>query len=483
MKQQLPEILAQASTRRILCVGDLMLDRFVYGAVDRISPESPVPVLRKTHTVEMLGGAGNVARNMAAMGLKVIMAGLVGEDDSGRRLVELLDENDRIETRIVSTAQFQTVVKSRFVARNQQLLRVDSEQANPSLDAPAKKLVELIEKAAPDCDAIVVSDYAKGAINPDVFAACRNAASRHSIPLLVDPKSRDFSIYAGATLIKPNASELAAATSLPCTADEDIEAALDAASNKVEGASIVVTRAGRGMSWLEEGHVSHKRGEARQVFDVSGAGDTSMAALALGLASGASLEQSVSLAVTASGIAVSKTGTATVDADEIIAALRTGQIDRTGVVLGRDALIDQVQKWKSAGLRVGFTNGCFDILHTGHLSLLETSRENCDRLVVAINTDASVRRLKGDERPINSEADRARLLAGMTVVDAVTNFDEDTPAELIASLIPDVLIKGGDYSIETIVGADVVRSAGGEVLIVPLVPGQSTTGIIERSRR
>ena len=481
MKQHLGELLSKARGKRVLCVGDVMLDRFEYGSVDRISPESPVPVLRKSRTVEMPGGAGNVARNMAAMGLEVTVVSCVGEDEEGQRLIELLEAHGHIHARFVKSSASETVIKTRYVANNQQLLRVDREQITPALGAAEAVLVSAISKAAADCEAIIVSDYAKGVITAGTFAACVAAAEAFDIPLLVDPKSKDLSIYTGAYLVKPNASEIAAATGLPVSSDADVQAALEAAALSLGGSRVVVTRAGKGMSWIDETSISHKKGEAKQVFDVSGAGDTSMAAIAVGIVAGGSLDDAVSLAVTASGLAVAKTGTATVDAEEILTALDPSYHHMRAPILGIEAAKEQVQTWKAAGLKVGFTNGCFDILHPGHLTLLEEARDRCDRLVVAINTDASVKRLKGESRPVNIEHDRALMLAGIAAVDAVTMFSEDTPAELISALQPDLLVKGGDYAIEEIVGAEEVRANGGEVHIVKLVQGQSTTAIIGRS--
>lgn len=482
MTQLIPQLLDEAAGKRVLCVGDVMLDRYVYGVVDRVSPEAPVPVLRKTETVEMPGGAANVARNLAALGLQTIMLGCIGDDEAGQQLDGLLRSHPQIESRLVSASNILTVVKSRFVASTQQLLRVDTESSRADIGPASAVIVSAIEKMAKDVSVIIVSDYAKGCITPAVFAACVAASRLNQIPLLVDPKSRDFSIYAGASLIKPNASELAAAANREARSDQQVEDALRLLSKEVPGTDIVVTRAGKGMSWLAGDSIAHVPGKARQVFDVSGAGDTSMAALAAALAAGASLSSAVELAVIASGLAVGKSGTATVTADEIRDADAQARHMQAAVLLETDDISDQVRRWRSAGLRVGFTNGCFDILHPGHLSLLEQAKARCDRLVVAINSDASVKRLKGPSRPVNTEGDRARLLAGLSAVDAVTRFDEDTPAEIISRLMPDLLVKGGDYTIDQIVGAETVKAAGGDVFIVPLVDGQSTTGIIARSK-
>lgn len=482
MRQQISEILEKASGKRVLCIGDLMLDRYVYGDVGRVSPEAPVPVLRKTHSLEVPGGAGNVARNLSALGINTIMLGCVGDDEAGEQLAALLGSDPLIECQLAKTSAIKTVVKSRFIASTQQLLRVDTEDDRPDMGPAGAVLASAITKAATGASAIIVSDYAKGTITPAIFTACVDAARSAGIPLLVDPKSKDFSLYAGADLIKPNASELSGATGLPTSSDRDVEAALTEAANTMPGCQIVVTRAGKGMSWLAGQETFHLRGEARQVFDVSGAGDTSMAALAAAIATGAGLRDAVALAIAASGIVVGKVGTATVSAEELHRALSQDDAPPSAPVLNRQDVMEMTQRWRAAGLRVGVTNGCFDILHPGHLKVLQQARAHCDRLIVAINTDASVKRLKGDSRPVNTESDRAILLAGIAGVDAVTSFDEDTPAALIDAIQPDVLVKGGDYKPDEIVGAETVTARGGEVIIVPLMEGRSTTGIIERSR-
>lgn len=483
MQSQLSDILDRAKGTKVICLGDVMLDRFVYGTVGRISPEAPVPVLRKNGAAEMAGGAGNVARNLAAMGLQVALFGVVGRDEFGRQLSALLDEEPGMSAFLAQSPQSQTVVKTRFVSQNQQLLRVDTEDSAPDTSDVESDLIESVRKELQSggyC-AMVISDYAKGTVTPDIMKACVALGREHMVPVLVDPKHRDFSRYAGASVLKPNAAELSAATGLPCDDDVQIEAALRAAQEQVPGTDIIVTRAGKGMSWIEAGVVHHKRGEAREVYDVSGAGDTSMAAIALGRALGEGLETAVSLAVTASGIAVGKTGTATVSADEIRLAASSSHHPLRAPILSRELLARQCEAWRKAGHRIGFTNGCFDILHPGHLKLVEEASLRCDKLIVAINSDPSVKRLKGDSRPVNNEVSRASLLSALGAVDAVTVFDEDTPAELIDVLVPDLLVKGGDYTIEQIVGAETVLAAGGEVHIVDIEAGHSTTAIIARS--
>lgn len=484
MKDKLLDLITRAQGLSVLVVGDVMLDRFVYGTVDRISPESPVPVLRKTRTSEMPGGAGNVARNLAALGLNVILVGQVGEDNDGAILADRLQTEPRIDATLVPTKNASTIVKTRYVANNQQLLRVDVEEGAGRYANANETFAEAVQSALKGgaFSAIIVSDYAKGAISAEVLDVCRNASKASGAPLLVDPKSTDMTVYRGANVIKPNASELALAAGQPCGSDSDVQQALQVVQAQLPDTDLVVTRAAKGMSWISRGEVHHKSGKAREVYDVSGAGDTSMAAIAAGLAAGGSLSEAVDLALAASGIVVAKQGTATVSADEIRQALDPHYHPLRAPILNEEMCAAQVARWKMDGMEVGFTNGCFDILHPGHLKLLEEARENCDRLVVAINTDPSVRRLKGESRPVNSEMDRALMLSGIAAVDAVTLFAEDTPKRLIDVLQPDVLIKGGDYTVETIVGADTVLANGGKVLIVDLVDGKSTTGIIERSK-
>ena len=316
-----------------------------------------------------------------------------------------------------------------------------------------------------------------------VIAAALAAGDQYGIPVIADPKGRDFTRYGAVDLLKPNASELAAAMGLRVETDQDVGEALTAAQTLLMAKSIVVTRAAKGMSYAIEGEPAvHLSGQAREVYDVSGAGDTSIAALALGLAGGGSVADAVSLAITASGIAVGKAGTATVSADEMITALQMGLRNGGVSYLTLDAARAQVASWRDSGLTVGFTNGCFDILHPGHLRVLEEAKSRCGRLVVGLNSDASVSRLKGPTRPVNDADSRARVLSGLMAVDAVVVFEEDTPGALIEALQPDLLVKGGDYSIDTIVGADTVQARGGTVHIVPLVDGQSTTAAIARAQ-
>lgn len=482
MSSRLSGLLDQAAGKRVLCIGDVMLDRFIYGAVDRISPEAPVPVLRYSRDAAMPGGAANVARNLASLGLRPVLVGTRGDDDAGRELVSRFVQDVSTSVHLVTLEGRPTTLKSRFVAGGHQLLRVDTENAAPISEATENELIGIIAAEAEGAAVILISDYAKGLLTNRLLQAILQIAADQQIPVIADPKGRDFARYGAVDILKPNASELAAATSLSVGTDEEASWALRSALDTLPAKAVVVTRAARGISFIgADRKVHHEAGRAREVFDVSGAGDTSLAALAAAIAGGGTLDEAVSMAIAASGIAVGKAGTATVTADEVKSALTDcGPAGRAGI-LPIDAMIGQAERWRAAGLRVGFTNGCFDILHPGHIRVIEQARSHCDRLIIGLNSDASVKRLKGAQRPINSEQARADVLAALSAVDGVTIFDTDTPLEVITALKPDVLVKGGDYTKETIVGADIVEARGGEVIIVPLVPGHSTTATIARS--
>jgi D-beta-D-heptose 7-phosphate kinase/D-beta-D-heptose 1-phosphate adenosyltransferase len=479
----LQRLLDRASAARLLCVGDLMIDRYVHGEVARISPEAPIPVLTRELQTAMLGAAGNVARNVCALGAKAVLLGVVGDDAEAISAADLIAQAPGVEGRLVTAPGRRTTVKTRFVCGGQQLLRVDWED-----DAPVSSKVEAdlaaVLKGDAGLRAILVSDYAKGVMTPAVIRACLTAAAQLGCPMIVDPKG-DFAKYGAVDLIKPNAKELAAATGLPTRTDAQVEAALAQALAQCGAKALLVTRAGQGMSLMRrgEGAAQHFRARARTVFDVSGAGDTCLAALGLALAAGAALEQAVALAILASGVVVGKAGAATVSPAELVEAELAGRMaPAEAKVAMADQAAEAVARWRAAGLRIGFTNGCFDILHRGHVAYLNQARAWCDRLVVGLNSDASVRGLKGDGRPVNPLESRALVLAGMACVDLVTPFDAPTPIELITALRPDVLVKGADYSVEEVVGFDVVQAYGGEVRLADIVDGYSTTAVIAKLR-
>ena len=478
----LQRVCEQAPGLNLLCVGDIMLDRFVYGRVNRISPEAPIPVLFQTSETCMPGAVGNVARNTVSLGAKCSVISTVGGDAEADELISLLEAETGMSAALTKSPDRRTTVKVRYISSGQQLLRVDSEQTGKlSPDAEAE-LVASIVTLGQSAQAILLSDYAKGVVTDAVIQACLMASEKNGIPLIVDPKGLDFQKYGAASLIKPNVSELSAVIGLPLETDEQVEAALKVAVDTFSADGILLTRSEKGLSYLRRGgEVRHFAAEKREVFDVSGAGDTSLAAIGIALASGASLDAAAQFALIASGIAVGKAGTAVVTNDEMQRTIHLKQAERRE---DPSQPIEQlVRNWRAQGLSVGFTNGCFDILHAGHLSALEFAASHCDRLVVGLNSDASVSRLKGPERPVNGEHDRASLLRGLKPVDAVAIFEEDTPFELIKRIQPDVLVKGGDYTPETVVGADIVAANGGRVIIAPLLEGRSTTSIIEKTRK
>ena len=467
---------------RVACVGDLMVDRYVYGEVTRISPEAPIPVMRKSSAQTMLGGMGNVARNVAGLGGRAGVVGVIGDDAAASEALALVGADAGLESHLVTAKGRPTTIKTRFVASGQQLLRLDDEDVG-RVDAETEaRLVRAVEHAAEDAGVILLSDYAKGAVTPAVIEACLRAARTFGAALIVDAKARSFEKYGAADLIKPNALELAVMTGLSTETDEEVEAALTVVLGSCAAKAILVTRGAKGMSLAERGKpVKHVRGVPRRVFDVSGAGDTGLAALGLAMAAGAEIEDAVALAVLASGVAVTKVGTAVVTPAELIdaeLAAHLGPAEAKVVTLEQAAA--EAERWRAQGLKVGFTNGCFDILHRGHVAYLTQARAWCDRLIVGVNSDGSVKALKGEGRPVNDLESRALVLAGLAPVDLVAPFAEDTPIALIKAIRPQVLIKGADYTVQTVVGAAEVQSWGGEVKLAEIVEGYSTTAAIAR---
>jgi len=462
------------SGRRVLVLGDVMLDRFVYGGAKRLSPEAPVPVVRLSEHRAMAGGAGNVARNIQALGGEVLLLAAIGADAAGEELAGLLGA----AARLLLIPGRMTPVKMRVIAGRQQVVRVDEEDASPIADPTP--LLDALPAALDGSHAVVLSDYAKGTLPPALIAAAIAGARARGIPVLADPKGRDFARYAGVDVLTPNAGELAEAAGHPTATDAECEAAARRLLARIEARAILATRSEKGMMLVpRDVPATLVPALAREVFDVSGAGDTVIATLALGVASGLSLDAAMRAANAAAGVVVGKLGTATCSLAELEAALRTDE----GALLSWPEAARQVASWQAQGLRVGFANGCFDLLHAGHVGLLRAARSHCDRLVVALNDDASVSRLKGETRPINTLADRAAVIGALAAVDAVVGFAEDTPLAAILALRPDLLFKGQDYRIEEVVGAPEVASWGGRTVLLELLPGRSTTGIVERMRR
>ncbi len=470
--------LPSVSHLRILVIGDIMLDRYWHGPADRVSPEAPVPVINVQQTEHRPGGAANVALNLVSLGAQCTLVGLVGDDEAGEELRKTLTAAG-VECDFVTVPEWQTIVKLRLLAQKQQLMRADFEALPPDYGASERigTVQNKIEKHLREADVFVIEDYDKGAVeDPQALIHAANAAN---VPVLVDPKMKALSVYSKATVIKPNEKEFAHALSGGSQRPpKDIGEATVAMCRDLQLAGMVVTRGGDGMEVCDGTSVRHVPARPVEVFDVTGAGDTTAATLALGLGLGWPLIDCARVANVAASIVVSKSGTAPVTGPELRTVLSREVADRG--MTTREELAAAVADAQANGERVVFTNGCFDILHAGHVTYLEEAAALGDRLVVAINDDASVTRLKGEGRPVVPVEGRSRVLEGLACVDWVVNFDEDTPEPLLQLLKPDVLVKGGDYGPDEVVGADLVRAYGGEVQVLSLVADVSTTAIVER---
>jgi D-beta-D-heptose 7-phosphate kinase / D-beta-D-heptose 1-phosphate adenosyltransferase len=479
--------LSDLSRQTVLCVGDLMLDEFVYGDVSRISPEAPTPVIAVKRTETMIGGAGNVARNLTSLGVRCIFVGVVGDDDAGAALTAALEAQPLTDFNLVVGEGRLTTRKVRFVSEHfsTHLLRADWEKAEPIDRASEDALIGHITQLLPRAGAVVLSDYAKGTLTPRVIRAAIESANRLKKPVVVDPKGRDYGMYREATLITPNRAELADATRSNARTDDEIAAAAASLREALAADAVLVTRSEEGMTLVAADSPVHVPAYAVKVRDVSGAGDTVVAVLAAMLALRADFESAMRAANAAAAVVVGKRGTASVSVAELRARiLPAATLAPEEKIVFDWALLDEhLDTWRRQGLRIGFTNGCFDLLHPGHVKLLAGARASCDRLVVGLNGDASVTRLKGAGRPVQPVEARAEVLAALEAVDLVVTFDEDTPEKLIAKVKPTVLVKGADYSREQVVGRELVEAIGGEIVLIDIVPGYSTSAVVERTRK
>lgn len=465
-----------------LVIGDLMLDRYLIGEVERISPEAPVPVVLLKQQIERAGGAANVAVNLALLGVPTRIAGCVGSDGDGAALLKMIAEMGISTSGIMQSNHRPTTTKTRILGGHQQMMRVDQESHAAFTEAESQQLQGLVAQMLAEKPALVIlSDYAKGVLSAQLCSAIIAQARQLDILVLVDPKGHDYSKYHGATALTPNKRETAEA----CRVDIKNNAALMQAAailRKTLGLEFfAVTRGDEGISVIDANSLLHIPATAKQVFDVSGAGDTVIATLAAGLVHGLNHQEALQLANIAAGVVVGKVGTVPITRDDLLHELisqdTATQADK---VCDLESLKVHVSLWRARGERIAFTNGCFDLLHAGHVTYLEAARQTGDRLVLGLNTDRSVSALKGPGRPVIHEADRARVLAALEAVDAVILFDEDTPLRLINAIQPDVIVKGGDYTEEQVIGGDEVKSRGGKVVLIPIVPGRSTSGIIEK---
>jgi D-beta-D-heptose 7-phosphate kinase / D-beta-D-heptose 1-phosphate adenosyltransferase len=482
------DALSHAMTRQtVLCVGDLMRDEFVYGEVSRISPEAPAPVIAVQRSEVDVGGAGNVARNIASLGARCIFVGLIGDDDAGEKLQAELAQESLIESVLVRDPTRPTTRKVRFVSEHfsTHMLRADWESTAPASVAIEQKLIDAILPLLPRVDIVLLSDYAKGVLTPRVIRNVIDAARKLGKRVIVDPKSANLAIYRGATLLKPHRKEFAEATRSRLDSEKSIADGAHEIMQLADCEAVLVTQSEHGMTLVPRtGEAIHVPGLPVRVRDVSGAGDTVAAVLAVTLAAGADWEAALRMANAAAAVAVSKQGAAVVTAAELRRKILPHAFlaAEEKIVAASDELDAQVQEWRKQGLRVGFTNGCFDILHPGHVKLLTAARGACDRLIVGLNSDASVKRLKGEDRPVQNERARAEVLAALEAVDLVALFEEDTPLNLITQIKPSVLVKGADYTREQVVGHEIVEAHGGEVRLVDILQGFSTTSLVARAR-
>lgn len=466
----------------ILCFGDVMVDRYLKGDISRISPEAPVPVFRLQEETVTLGGAGNVAAGITAYGAHVSLWGRIGQDKGGNDLQDLLTQNPLI-TSFLSRGSGPTTEKVRIISQGQHLLRMDQEEVKDLSHKEEIKILKDVQKSLLSSHVLVLSDYEKGFLTPSLCQALIQKARSASVPILVDPKGRDFSKYRGATVLTPNLHELTLALGNPLLSSEDLREAAQKLREDLHIQALVVTLGEQGLWVLTEQESFKMPSQARQVFDRVGAGDTVISTMAVGLAAGWDLFSSLFVANVAAGFVVEKRGTSVVTKEELLNEL--------GIFLKGESLSSKivtlsqvqfkVQEWKKQGLKIGFTNGCFDLFHEGHLKILQEARAVCDRLIVGVNRDTSVRRLKGKSRPVQEEKLRAHLVACQPFVDGVILFEDDTPEGLIHALAPHVLIKGSDYTLDQVVGADFVEKNGGHVVLVDLLPHMSTTLLLQRS--
>ncbi len=464
----------------ILCVGDIMLDIFVQGSVSRISPEAPIPVFRYIHEQSLLGGVGNVVRNLEALEIPSLLIGLLGDDDAAQTLEAMIQSSHFISPQFLKCPHFKTTQKTRFIAGTHQLLRVDKELPEGILPEHSVTLKKKILEAFPHTSIMILSDYSKGVLSKDLLIPLIQEARSQKKIIIVDPKGKDYSRYKGATILTPNRQELHLATDLPTETHEDCIQAAQKLRRDHDIETILVTRGGQGMTLVTQTHTHHFPASALEVFDVSGAGDTVVAVLAGALNEGLSLDVAVQMANTAGGIVVGKVGTAAIEKQELQDALHHQNALSPQKICSLSQALDLRIKWQRRGLKVGFTNGCFDLLHPGHLHVLRESKAQCDRLIVGLNKDASIKNLKGETRPIQGEESRALVLAALEVVDCIVLFEEETPYTLITTLKPDVLVKGADYTVETVVGSSEVIGYGGRVHLVSLIPDQSTSNLVKR---
>jgi len=462
----------------VLVIGDVMLDRYFWGDVERISPESPVPIVRVDKKTSTLGGAGNVAKNLKGLNCKQILLGVRGDDSNGSSLQDILNKED-IKNHLIPVKNHPTTTKTRILSQNQQLLRLDEENSKEIPKNILKELLDSFDKALPEADVVIVSDYGKGVFQFDVTQHIIKRCRSKNVAVFVDPKGVSWERYSGATCVTPNKAELNLIAPFPADDETILENLAKKAVEKYDLDFMLVTRGPKGISLFQRGRPArHIATHAREVYDVSGAGDTVIASLSAAYGCGLKMSEAAVLANMAAGIVVGKVGTQPVLESELKQALWARTLDGVNKIVSQNQARDMVAEWRRNGQRIVFTNGCFDILHIGHIKLLHAAADEGDKLIIGLNSDLSVKNLKGDSRPVVPEAERAALLSSIKGVDLVVIFHEETPLELIRSFNPDIIVKGGDYIPEQVVGHEIVEQKGGKVVIVPLIEGISTTKVI-----
>jgi D-beta-D-heptose 7-phosphate kinase/D-beta-D-heptose 1-phosphate adenosyltransferase len=478
---ELEKFLERLPAVQALVVGDLMLDEYLWGKTERISPEAPVQVVDIAGEEVRLGGAGNVINNLKAVGCRVKAVSVIGDDADGRRLATMMGDRSIDAEGVFLAPDRATTRKTRILASNQQMMRIDRETSCPISMKQEKKLVDFLREKAGDCQVILVSDYLKGVLTERVLREIIAIGKENRVPVVVDPKGADFGKYRGATLLTPNRKEAFRATGFSPGSETDLRRAGRRLRQDLDLEVLVLTRSEEGMTlFFRDGLEEDLPTQAREVFDVTGAGDTVLSFLGAGLGAGMAPAEAARLANLAAGIVVGKVGTSTVTPEEILELVAHRHFDTDLKIKSRDLLSRILDGERKRGRTIVFTNGCFDLLHVGHVKYLQKARELGDLLVLGLNSDASIRRLKGPHRPLIGQEERAHILAALKCIDYVVIFDEDTPLELIRALRPAVLVKGGDYAPEEVVGKDVVESYGGRVELIRFVDGRSTTNIINK---
>lgn len=469
------------SNAKVLCIGDVMLDKFVYGDVERISPEAPIPVFNIKSDKFMLGGAGNVASNLSGLGAKTRFITVVGNDMAGNSIKELIATIPNITSTLISEKERRTSIKTRYIAGGQQMMRTDDETVALINKNTRQRILKLAETALNNYNVLVIADYAKGIFSSDFTKQLIKLAKKAKIPIIVDPQGNNYKRYQGVDIVTPNRKELSLATSMPANSDKQIKMAANKLISDHNIHSILATRSGDGMTLINSDSFVTYTAEAQEIFDVSGAGDTVVATISASLSAGIDLKQAVKLANISAGIVVAKAGTAVAYINDIMEKLENREAQNDNIkILNIKSAVNRVKIWREQKLKIGFSNGCFDLLHPGHIATINAAKATCDKLIIGLNDDTSIKRLKGNQRPIQSQEIRAQILSSLTSVDAVVIFSEDTPIKILKNLKPDILIKGGDYKIKMLPEANTVKAYGGKIILTSILKGHSTTKTIAK---